>query len=38
MTKTVVYFLSVKESTYKTMKNVFYYTSKALFILKKIKV
>ena len=33
----LVCFLSVKESTCETMKNVFYFTSKALFVLKKIK-
>ena len=32
-----VCFLSLKESTYRTWKNVFYFTSKALFILEKIK-
>ena len=30
-------FLSLKESTCQTRKNVFYFTSKALFVLKKIK-
>ena len=33
----LVCFLSVKESTCENMKNVFYFTSKALFILEKIK-
>ena len=33
----LVYFLSVKESTCKTRKNVFYFTSKALFVLQIIK-
>ena len=33
----LVCFLSLKESTYETRKNVFYFTSKALFVLKKIK-
>ena len=33
----LVYFLSLKESTCQTRKNVFYFTSKALFVLKKIK-
>ena len=30
-------FLSVKDRTYETRKNVFYFTSKALFVLEKIK-
>ena len=30
-------FLSLNESTCQTRKNVFYFTSKALFVLKKIK-
>ena len=33
----LVYFLSLNESTCQTRKNVFYFTSKALFVLKKIK-
>ena len=33
----IVCFLSVKESTYETRKNVFYFTSKAVFVLEKIK-
>ena len=33
----LVYFLSLNESTCQTKKNVFYFTSKALFVLKKIK-
>ena len=33
----LVSFLSVNESTYQTKKSVFYFTSKALSILKKIK-
>ena len=33
----LVCFLSLNESTCQTRKNVFYFTSKALFILKKIK-
>ena len=33
----LVCFLNLNESTYQTKKNVFYFTSKALFILKKIK-
>ena len=33
----LVYFLSLNESTCQTRKNVFYFTSKALFILEKIK-
>ena len=32
-----VYFLSLKESTCETRENVFYFTSKALFVLKKNK-
>ena len=34
----LVCFLSLRESTSETRKNVFYFTAKALFILKKIKV
>ena len=33
----LVYFLSLNESTCQTRKNVFYFTSKALFVLEKIK-
>ena len=33
----LVCFLSLNKSTCKTRKNVFYFTSKALFVLKKIK-
>ena len=33
----LVCFLSLNESTCQTRKNVFYFTSKALFVLKKIK-
>ena len=33
----LVCFLSLKESTCETRKNVFYFTSKALFVLEKIK-
>ena len=33
----LVCFLSLKESTCETKKNVFYFTSKALFVLEKIK-
>ena len=33
----LVSFLSVKESTYQTKKSVFYFTSKALSVLEKIK-
>ena len=33
----LVYFLSLNKSTYLTRKNVFYFTSKALFVLEKIK-
>ena len=33
----LVCFLSLNESTFQTRKNVFYLTSKALFVLKKIK-
>ena len=33
----LVCFLSLNESTFQTRKNVFYFTSKALFILEKIK-
>ena len=33
----LVCFLSLNESTFQTRKNVFYFTSKALFVLKKIK-
>ena len=33
----LVCFLSLNESTCKTRKNVFYFTSKALFVLEKIK-
>ena len=33
----LVGFLSLKESTCETKKNVFYFTSKALFVLEKIK-
>ena len=34
----LVCFLSLKESFCETMKNVFYFSSKALFVLEKIKV
>ena len=34
----LVCFLSLKESTCKTRKNVFYFTSKALFVLETIKL
>ena len=34
----LLYFLSLKESTCNTRKNVFYFTSKALFVLEKIKL
>ena len=34
----LVCFLSLKESFCETMKNVFYFTSKALFVLENIKV
>ena len=34
----LVSFLGLKESTYQTRENVFYFTSKALFVLEKIKV
>ena len=33
----LVYFLSLNESTCQTRKNVFYFTSRALFVLEKIK-
>ena len=33
----LVYFLSLNESTCQTRKNVFYFTSKALFVLEKVK-
>ena len=33
----LVCFLSLNESTFQTRKNVFYFTSKALFVLEKIK-
>ena len=33
----LVCFLSLNKSTYQTWKNVFYFTSKALFVLEKIK-
>ena len=33
----LVCFLSLNESTYQTRKNAFYFTSKALFVLEKIK-
>ena len=33
----LVYFLSLNKSTCQTRKNVFYFTSKALFVLEKIK-
>ena len=33
----LVYLLSLKESTWETRKNVFYFTSNALFILEKIE-
>ena len=33
----LVYFLSLNESTCQTRKNVFYFTSKAIFVLEKIK-
>ena len=33
----LICFFSVKESTFETRKNAFYFTSKALFVLEKIK-
>ena len=35
---TSLFFLSLKEITYETRKNVFYFTSRALFVFEKIKV
>ena len=37
-TFSLVCFLSLKESTWEIKKNVFYFTSKALFVLQKIKL
>ena len=34
----LVCFLSLNESTYQTRKNIFYFTSKALFVLQKIRI
>ena len=33
----LICFVSLKENNYETRKNVFYFTSKALFVLEKIK-